>query len=933
MTTNETWKSFEPDSYYRSFLDKKKRPDGRGLTDSRSIMIRVGTVTTAEGSSTVRMGHTTVMCGIKAEIATPALRQPDQGLIVPNVELYACCSPMFKAGPPGEKAISTSQFLKNVIISSGMLDLTELCIVNNKYVWCLFCDIVCLNYDGNLTDAALVALVAALQNLRLPATSFDPDDQKLQVQSLRTVKVNVKAFPVASTFTIYSEDIQQPPKNMSEDKTNEKSDGPKDSDGVASLDKATAEETTFSENDPDSGDNRVSPVDGFNTKNTTVDHHRYYQSFTYAGVESAGHYWVDLNASENVVINEMLSTSHRRAATVTLTFDFPFYGHLLRNITIATGGFLFTGDFVHTWLAATQYIAPLMANFDTSLSKNAYVKYADNGTSFTVQWNNVLLKDHKDAGTFTFQVTLHETGDIVFIYKEIPLIVTSIGDDQHPVKVGLSDAYIVDRTIFFQSTRHLFTHSSLVFRPNLSIPTCPSNTHVKTPPHNTNPPNTTNTNHTNHTIPTNTTTHSLRSLDLSLSPMNPHMTYQHLRSSHTLSYSTHPLFVSTHTPRNTHLSPHTPISLTMLPATHFLFSPLPLSFDAFYFYAYSPHTFLSPTTTIQAQLNPDSNQSAPLVFSSLPSFRFVNALFLSLLFERCSSLIPPLFSLFLFLSSCSSVFLSCSLSPFADIFSLHCVSLLSWGHLPPLFIIVYLSLSSPSLPRLAISCSLSISSSLSISALSLFSQSPCCSFSLVLAPSLVHPALISSSAFLSLSSLSITSFLISVRLSLSLLCAFLSFVRLSRFLSLVALFLSLSLICQWCNRIGRCSNGLDRHRQDWLHNSCETTSIQNSWECANLPPVPSSTDNPYQTASPTSVDTFGHNARVEPANRGSDSSSATNNNNGSNSPSQQKPLPNLPIPTLPRSPPLPTIPPHTLIPPYVRPLLLFFVLSWSLQFI
>lgn len=171
-------------------------------------MIRVGTVTTAEGSSTVRMGHTTVMCGIKAEIATPALRQPDQGLIVPNVELYACCSPMFKAGPPGEKAISTSQFLKNVIISSGMLDLTELCIVNNKYVWCLFCDIVCLNYDGNLTDAALVALVAALQNLRLPATSFDPDDQKLQVQSLRTVKVNVKAFPVASTFTIYSEDIQ-----------------------------------------------------------------------------------------------------------------------------------------------------------------------------------------------------------------------------------------------------------------------------------------------------------------------------------------------------------------------------------------------------------------------------------------------------------------------------------------------------------------------------------------------------------------------------------------------------------------------------------------------------------------------------------------------------------------------------------------------------
>ncbi|XP_070001253.1 serine-rich adhesin for platelets [Penaeus vannamei] len=398
---------------------------------------------------------------------------------------------------------------------------------------------------------------------------------------------------------------EQPPKNMSEDKTNEKSDGPKDSDGVASLDKATAEETTFSENDPDSGDNRVSPVDGFNTKNTTVDHHRYYQSFTYAGVESAGHYWVDLNASENVVINEMLSTSHRRAATVTLTFDFPFYGHLLRNITIATGGFLFTGDFVHTWLAATQYIAPLMANFDTSLSKNAYVKYADNGTSFTVQWNNVLLKDHKDAGTFTFQVTLHETGDIVFIYKEIPLIVTSIGDDQHPVKVGLSDAYIVDRTIFYVRRKTIYEYHKIDMKKNSVI----------------------------------------------------------------------------------------------------------------------------------------GNWTA-IVFKALPT----------------------------------------------------CVSLKS--------------------------CENCLSTKISFD-------------------------------------------------------------------------------CQWCNRIGRCSNGLDRHRQDWLHNSCETTSIQNSWECANLPPVPSSTDNPYQTASPTSVDTFGHNARVEPANRGSDSSSATNNNNGSNSPSQQNASANLPIPTLP----------------------------------
>lgn len=65
--------------------------------------------------------------------------------------------------------------------------------------------------------------------------------------------------------------------------------------------------------------------------------------------------------------------------TVELSFDFPFYGNPVRNITVATGGFLYTGEYVHSRLAATQYIAPLMANFDTSLSNDSFVRLLDNG--------------------------------------------------------------------------------------------------------------------------------------------------------------------------------------------------------------------------------------------------------------------------------------------------------------------------------------------------------------------------------------------------------------------------------------------------------------------------------------------------------------------------------------------------------------------------
>ncbi|XP_053970308.1 plexin domain-containing protein 2 [Hylaeus volcanicus] len=193
------------------------------------------------------------------------------------------------------------------------------------------------------------------------------------------------------------------------------------------------------------------------------DTHQYYNS-TFIINEFVGKkYWVDIDAHPDLKVNHLLSQSHRRAATVKLKFDFPFYGHKVRNITIATGGFLYTGEYVHSWLAATQYIAPLMANFDTRLSNDSYVKYADNGTAFTVVWEKVVLQDKQDAGAFTFQVTLHQNGDIVFVYSVIPLMVEHIEDTAHPVKVGLSDAYIMDRIVFFVRRKTIYEYHRVNF--------------------------------------------------------------------------------------------------------------------------------------------------------------------------------------------------------------------------------------------------------------------------------------------------------------------------------------------------------------------------------------------------------------------------------------------------------------------------------------
>lgn len=41
----------------------------------------VGSINTADGSALVRMGGTTIVCGVKAEIAEPDLEKPDEGFL------------------------------------------------------------------------------------------------------------------------------------------------------------------------------------------------------------------------------------------------------------------------------------------------------------------------------------------------------------------------------------------------------------------------------------------------------------------------------------------------------------------------------------------------------------------------------------------------------------------------------------------------------------------------------------------------------------------------------------------------------------------------------------------------------------------------------------------------------------------------------------
>jgi hypothetical protein len=57
-----------------------------------------------------------------------------------------------------KKTILTHHFSASIISASSLV------IEPGKAVWVLYVDATCVNYDGNVFDAALVAMIAALRN-------------------------------------------------------------------------------------------------------------------------------------------------------------------------------------------------------------------------------------------------------------------------------------------------------------------------------------------------------------------------------------------------------------------------------------------------------------------------------------------------------------------------------------------------------------------------------------------------------------------------------------------------------------------------------------------------------------------------------------------------------------------------------------------------
>lgn len=185
--------------YMEKLFSKGIRLDGRGFMDFRDIKVKLGPISTAEGSALVSIGSTTVLAGVKFEVVEPFPQEPNLGVIITNAELLPLASKKFDMGPPDAQTIEFSRVVDRGIRSADVVDLESFFIEEGKVLG-LFLDLYVLNYDGNLFDAGALAAISALKNTKMPKVE---DGQIIRGEYVG--KLKIREVPIAITFYKFKE--------------------------------------------------------------------------------------------------------------------------------------------------------------------------------------------------------------------------------------------------------------------------------------------------------------------------------------------------------------------------------------------------------------------------------------------------------------------------------------------------------------------------------------------------------------------------------------------------------------------------------------------------------------------------------------------------------------------------------------------------------
>jgi len=156
-------------AFIREGIAQGIRNDGRSNEDFRFFTLQAGQMMHANGSSRLKLDDTDIMVGINMEIGEPDVAEPEFGRVVCSVDCAASASPEFAGRGAEALNIELTSALEQILVDSNIINLRDLCIIPDQQCWVLYIDVLVLDSSGNLLDAIVMAVRAALMVTSVPS--------------------------------------------------------------------------------------------------------------------------------------------------------------------------------------------------------------------------------------------------------------------------------------------------------------------------------------------------------------------------------------------------------------------------------------------------------------------------------------------------------------------------------------------------------------------------------------------------------------------------------------------------------------------------------------------------------------------------------------------------------------------------------------------
>ena len=154
----------------------------------------------------LKLGRTMVLAGVQLEATPPSEGEPSSGRVVVGLEVAAVASAGDDTSTAGGGGRSEREHAALLELLQGtaatLVPPDALCIAEGKAVWTAYVDLYVLEHDGNLADAAVLALARALGDTRLPRVTVEAEGGALVVAEEAALPLPLGPAPLAVSFGV-----------------------------------------------------------------------------------------------------------------------------------------------------------------------------------------------------------------------------------------------------------------------------------------------------------------------------------------------------------------------------------------------------------------------------------------------------------------------------------------------------------------------------------------------------------------------------------------------------------------------------------------------------------------------------------------------------------------------------------------------------------